>query len=308
MKSQEVKGIKIIEFDLAITLFEFIELFWNSWTYHEEFVEKVVYETVLSKDDWKNDNNDNEENEKKDQSIKIVSYSRVLNSNHPLPISLPWLPVYVSNKLKQTLKVSYCDNNNNNYGNFLNVEIIEKSVVDGIPLIDPPKVCTHWSIKEFVDEYDENMLNIKIHLYFEDSNAFNIITPLVELHSKNELTSYYHYWKESANFYIIERENEKIFTDSDSKEKKISNITCKDNENPNLNEVYDIINKMQVSNSCKIQKRKLIIHDTAHNGSLCFSKSNSSLFSSCASEQIEQQQQQQRNQGGIFQFFNFFCS
>ena len=41
------------------------------------------------------------------------------------------------------------------------------------------------------------------------------------------------YWKESANFYIIERENEKIFTDSDSKEKKISNIKRKDNENPN---------------------------------------------------------------------------
>jgi hypothetical protein len=297
------KGSKIIEFDLSITLLEFIELFWDDWKYHEEFVEKVVYETILSKDEWKNDNNDAANN----KSNKKLSFSREINTNHPLPISLPWLPVYVTNNLHQNIKVSYCDDNNNDNNNednnFLYVEILEKSNVQGIPLVDP-KVCTHWLLKEFVDECDEHMLNIKIHLYFEESNPFNIITPLVELHSKNELISYYNYWKESANFYIIELENDKIFTDSESTEKKVSNNSYnRNNQNPNLNEVYDIIHKMQASNSLKLQKRRLTITDTDRSGSLCFSKSNSSLFNSCASEQ-----EQNKNQGGFFQFFNFFCS
>ena len=131
-----------------------------------------------------------------DNKTKVVSYSREMSTNHPLPISLPWLPVYVTNKLKQTIKVSYNFDKTLKEENFFKFEIFEKSIVDGIPLVQP-KVWTDWVISEYPNE---DKIHIKIYLWFEDQNlsTFDVITPLVELHSSSELSKYFKLWQETS--------------------------------------------------------------------------------------------------------------
>jgi hypothetical protein len=167
--------------------------------------------------------------------------------------------------------------------------------VSGIPLIEP-KVCVHWILKEYVNDFDQDMLNIKMDLSFEEASSFNIITPLVISHSRAELSTYYRYWKESAQDYITDHENDNIFTDS--------HVTIKDNntiskthqtDDSKLKELYKIIKEIQLVSSK--QFRKLIIDKTESNPSQVFS---------CVSSNDENEK---RESDGFFSVFNnIFCS
>jgi len=283
---------KLTSFDLHCSLIEFLEFFWDGWDYHEEFVKKVVNEDVIDKEDW---SKSNDTNEIVDDDIKVLSFKRIFTSNHPLPVSLPWLPVYVTNHLVQTIKITYCNKNSKIHEKFVKADIYEVSTVSGIPLIEP-KVCTHWILKEYVNDFDQDMLNIKIDLSFEEASSFNIITPLVISHSKAELSTYYRNWKESAQEYITDHENDNIFTDS--------HVTIKDNktiskihqtDDSKLKELYKIIKEIQlVSNK---QFRKLIIDNT--------DKSPSQVFLCVGSND----ENEKRESDGFFSVFNnIFCS
>lgn len=290
MKEIVGRGNRLVAFDLACSIIEFVELFWNDWKWHEEFVKEVVHESIVSHEDWSKDNNVvNDSSDNKD--VLCVSFSRLLETNHPLPISLPWLPVHVANSLKQTIKITYCSKLPER---FYQIEIFEESLVKGIPLIDP-KVCTHWVLKEFVNDHDEDMLNIKIYLSFEGTNPFNLITPLVHSHSKTELTSYFKYWRESAEFAIIEKENDNIFTDSH--EPKYHNANTKNDNDNKLKEIISIINELQFFT--KKPFRKTIDDTELHysNGLICGGGSNTTTTNS-----------NDRETGFFSIFNNIFCS
>ena len=281
----------IASFDLHCSLIEFIEFFWDDWDYHEEFVKKAVREEVIFKDDW---SKSDDSKEIVDNDIKVLSMNRAFNSSHPLPISLPWLPVYVTNHLVQTIKITYCNKNSKFHEKFVKAEIFEVSAVSGIPLIEP-KVCTHWILKEYVNDFDQDMLNIKICLSFEDASSFNIITPLVISHSKAELSTYYQSWKESAKEYITEHENNNIFTDSHITIKDNSSISKMNNtDDSKLKELYKVIKDIQlVSNK---QFRKLIIDKT--------DKIPNKVFLCVSNDENEK-----KETDGIFSIFNnIFCS
>jgi len=157
--------------------------------------------------------------------VTTILYSRIIDTNHPLPITLPWLPLYVTNKLNQTMKISYRfnrnnENNNNNDNNnkrknFFKFEIYEKSIIDGIPLVQP-KVCHDWTLQE--DPFNEDKINIKIYLWFEDQNVstFDVISPLVELHSSAELSKYFKLWQDTA-FEAIKKYRENNNSSSNDK-------------------------------------------------------------------------------------------
>jgi hypothetical protein len=192
----------LTSFDLDCDLKEFVEIFWSTPDFHSTFVTSNIEEKVLSVSEWKYDSIVDKEND-----VTTILYSRIIDTNHPLPITLPWLPLYVTNKLNQTMKISYRfnrnnENNNNNDNNnkrknFFKFEIYEKSIIDGIPLVQP-KVCHDWTLQE--DPFNEEKINIKIYLWFEDQNdsTFDVISPLVELHSSAELSKYFKLWQDTA--------------------------------------------------------------------------------------------------------------
>ena len=153
-------------------------------------------------------------------------------------------------------------------------------------------MCTHWIFKEYVNDHDQDMLDIRVYISFEETSPFNLISPLVISHSKNELLTFFSLYKESAEFLIIERENDNIDTDS-HEPKKIHNTTKNDNDDNRLKEIISIINKMQFLR--KKQFRKSIIDDTelhGSNGVICGSNTNSN-----------------QTESGLFSIFNnIFCS
>ena len=283
---------KLTSFDLHCSLIEFLQFFWHDWDYHEEFVKKTVHEEVINKEDW---SISNDTNEIVVDDIKVLSFKRIFTSKHPLPVSLPWLPIHVTNQLIQTIKITYCNNNSKLHEKFVKAEIFEMSTVSGIPLIEP-KVCVHWILKEYVNDFDQDMLNIKMDLSFEEASSFNIITPLVISHSRAELSTYYRYWRESAQDYITDHENDNIFTDS--------HVTIKDNntiskihqtEDNKLKDLYKIIKEIQLVS--RKQFRKLIIDKTDSNPSQVFL---------CVSSNDENEK---RESDGFFSVFNnIFCS
>ena len=199
-KEDNHKGVvKLTSFDLDCDIEEFVEVFWSTPEFHSSFVTLSFDEKVLAVSEWIEEDNNKNNND----DVNVISYSRVINTNHPLPISLPWLPVYVTNQLKQTIKVSYnFDKNKNNSSNtsetrnFFKLEIYEKSVIDGIPLVQP-KVWTKYIVTEYPNE---DKISIKVYLWFEDQNnsSFDVISPLVEIHSSSELSKYFTLWKEKA--------------------------------------------------------------------------------------------------------------
>lgn len=234
-----VGGTSLTSFDLDCDLREFVEIFWSTAEFHSTFVTANIEEKVLSVSEWKDDSIVD-----KDNDVTTIRYNRTINTNHPLPITLPWLPLYVTNKLNQMIKISYTFNNNasNNDANnnkvkrkkFFKFEIYEKSIIDGIPLVQP-KVCHDWVIQEH--PLHEEKINIKIYLWFEDQNisTFDVISPLVELHSSAELSKYFKLWQDSALEAITKyRENNK------------NNI----NDNPfpktheNLKKVIDVLDEL----------------------------------------------------------------
>jgi hypothetical protein len=196
------KGVKLTSFDLDCDIEDFIEVFWSTPEFHSSFVTLSFDEKVLAVSEWIEEEEDNN-NKNNDDNVKVISYTRLINTNHPLPISLPWLPVYVTNQLKQTIQVSYnFSKNNNNISNisetrnFFKLEIYEKSVIDGIPWVQP-KVWTKYIVTEYPNE---EKISIKVYLWFEDQNnsSFDVISPLVEIHSSNELSKYFTLWREKA--------------------------------------------------------------------------------------------------------------
>ena len=179
---------KLIDFILPISIEEYIGLFWDESNFHYNFLLNTINETKIEVTLW-------------EKLANRTSFQRSIDSMHPLPYSLPWLPLSVKNHTLQTLHTKRNLRNND-----LTFYVTEDATINGIPYSEP-HVISEWKIES---NHLNNEISIIITLHFQYDNT-TMLESLIESNTKRELKKYYElYESESRNFINNLQTNRKI--------------------------------------------------------------------------------------------------
>jgi hypothetical protein len=86
--------INLTDIDIGISLSKFLEIAWEKGDFLKVFLEVEQHEVDVNITDWKDIS----------LSLNSVKCERTVSCLHPLPLSLPWLPLFVNSSNVQTMK------------------------------------------------------------------------------------------------------------------------------------------------------------------------------------------------------------
>ena len=158
---------------MEISMRYFLDIVWEKGDFLANFLEDEIQEKDVVISDWRNIASS-------DIIEKPVRYERTITSMHPLPISLPWLPLAISSTNIQTVEYD-CSR--------LQLRILEISVIKGIPFVEPT-IITEWTVKE----PSPNICHVSINLKFSYKKA-SMLQALVESNSRSELLKFFELWQ-----------------------------------------------------------------------------------------------------------------
>ena len=151
----------------------FLDIVWEKGDFLANFLEDEIQEKDVVISDWRNIASS-------DILEKPVRYERTITSMHPLPISLPWLPLAISSTNIQTVEYDCLK---------LQLRILEISVIKGIPFVEPT-IITEWT----VEEPSPTSCHVSVNLKFSYKKA-SVLQALVESNSKSELLRFFELWQ-----------------------------------------------------------------------------------------------------------------
>lgn len=160
--------VELVNFVLPLTLSQYISIFWDNAEYQTIFQSQRIQQTNIKFGQW---------SLVPDRNIK---YERVVRCIHPLPFSLPWLPVDV--KVKTTQRISQGDQKDV-------ILITESSRIKGIPYTEP-YIIVDWIITAVKDK--EIRCQLSLHFEYEKATFLKV---QIESNTFVELTKYFKYYK-----------------------------------------------------------------------------------------------------------------
>jgi VAD1 Analog of StAR-related lipid transfer domain len=161
----------LTEITLPTTLKQFVEIAWRSGDFMNEFLSEKLLEKEVLITDWSVISSRDDKN---------IKYERTISSQHPLPLSLPWLPLFVKSSNTQSLVYD---------SNCCSLHISEISTIKGLPFVDP-YIITEW----VVNEMPSGHCNVRISLRFKyDKQSW--LQGMVESQSRTELLKFFDMWE-----------------------------------------------------------------------------------------------------------------
>lgn len=164
-------GFKLSDIEIDVTLQKFIEIVWEKGDYLSKFLTDELLEKDVAITEWKS---------VRSSGADCVKFERAISSQHPLPISLPWLPLYIQSSNVQSLEYDRQRRL---------LRIVEMSTIKGLPFINP-YVITEWD----VNELPTGSCYAHVSLRFEYEKA-SWLQSMVESHSRTELLRFFAMWK-----------------------------------------------------------------------------------------------------------------
>jgi hypothetical protein len=92
--------INLADIDIDVSLKKFLEIAWEKGDFLKVFLEVEQHEQEVNITNWKDIS----------VSLNTVKYERIVNSLHPLPLQLPWLPLSVKSSNVQTMEYDSIEN------------------------------------------------------------------------------------------------------------------------------------------------------------------------------------------------------
>ena len=165
-------GNPLTDFAIRQSLEQFVETVWENGLFLQEFLNNKINERQIIIGDWANIT---------PADTDSVKYERAISAMHPLPISLPWLPMAVHSSNIQTIEY------NRSLSRLLIVEI---STIKGIPFVDPCLV-TEWNVVET----SASTCHAYITLRFQYETSSSWLKSMVESNSTAELIKFFENWE-----------------------------------------------------------------------------------------------------------------
>ena len=179
--------VELVNFVLPLNLKQYITIFWDNSDYQTIFLTQRILEKNVKFSPW---------------SIvpgRKLSYERIVRCTHPLPFSLPWLPVEV--KVKTTQRMTQGENKNI-------IHISEYSRVKGIPYTEP-YIVIDWTITAVRDK--EVKCQLSLHFEYEKVTFLKV---QIESNAFVELTKFFKSYKNdiSKKIVSIKHTNKQLLT------------------------------------------------------------------------------------------------
>ena len=166
-----VTDSNLTEIILPTTLKQFVDIAWRSGDFISEFLSEKLLEKEVLITEWGVISLPEEKN---------IKYERTISSQHPLPLSLPWLPLFVKSSNIQSLVYD---------SNRCSLHIAEISTIKGLPFVDP-YIITEWVVNEMPCGH----CNVRISLKFKyDKQSW--LQGMVESQSRTELLKFFDMWE-----------------------------------------------------------------------------------------------------------------
>lgn len=161
--------LDLTDLEIKLNLRQFLEIVWEKGDFLGQFLDEKLLEKEVLITDWKNIAT----------ATASVKYERTITSLHPLPLSLPWLPMFVNSSNTQTLEYD------SKKGKLL---IVEVSTIKGLPFVDP-YIITEWD----VTEKSKSSCDAHITLRFSYEKS-SWLQGMVESNSQAELIKFFEMW------------------------------------------------------------------------------------------------------------------
>lgn len=172
---EKLTGVDLAEIQIGVNLRKFTDIVWETADYITEFLIEKLYEKEIVVTEWTLISSPDDER---------VKYERTIDSQHPLPISLPWLPLFVQSSNVQCLEY---DSQHNN------LRIVETSVIKGLPFVEPC-IITEWDVHELPTSSCLARITLR-HSY--DKSSW--IQGMIESNSRTELIRFFQMWETNFN-------------------------------------------------------------------------------------------------------------
>lgn len=164
------------DFGLKCDLQTFVRLYWEGEEQHVDFLTTKLGETGIEITKWK----------MADRGWP----TREVKALHPLPIQLPWLPLHITNRCKQTLTFTAAKPNE--------LKVVERSAVNGIPFVQPYLIVT-WTI--IAKQEPTASLDITVDIAFE-YDVYTLLKSQVEFFATAAMIKYFDEWVPHATSLI----------------------------------------------------------------------------------------------------------
>ena len=172
---EKLTGVDLAEIQIGVNLRRFTDIVWEKPDYITEFLTEKLYEKEIVVTEWKIVSSPDDER---------VKYERTIDSQHPLPISLPWLPLFVQSSNVQCLEYDPAN---------CNLRIVEISVIKGLPFVEPC-IITEWDVHELPTALCLARITLR-HSY--DKSSW--IQGMIESNSRTELIRFFQMWETNFN-------------------------------------------------------------------------------------------------------------
>ena len=164
-------GNHLTDLEIRLTLQRFLEVVWEDGDYLIAFLQDKLLEKEVNISDWISVSPDD---------ATLLKYERTITSLHPLPLALPWLPLFVKSSNTQTLEYDLLHRQ---------LRIVEVSTIKGLPFVDP-YIITTWEVLET----STGSCEAHISLRFEyDKTSW--LQSMVESNSQAELIIFFEKWQ-----------------------------------------------------------------------------------------------------------------
>ena len=164
-------GSKLSDIEISVPLQKFVEIVWVTGEFLSNFLTDKLLEKDVAITEWKT---------VRSSGADRVKFERAISSQHPLPISLPWLPLFIESSNIQSLEYDHVRRI---------LRIVEISTIKGLPFVDP-FIITEWDVHEL----PTGNCRAHITLRFEYEKA-SWLQSMVESNSRTELVRFFEMWE-----------------------------------------------------------------------------------------------------------------
>lgn len=164
-------GSKLSDIEISVPLQKFVEIVWLNGDFLSTFLTDKLFEKDVSITEWKT---------VRSSGAERVKFERAISSQHPLPISLPWLPLFIESSNVQSLEYDHVHRM---------LRIVEVSTIKGLPFIDP-FIITEWDVHELPT--DSCQAHITLRFEYEKASW---LQSMVESNSRTELVRFFEMWE-----------------------------------------------------------------------------------------------------------------
>jgi VAD1 Analog of StAR-related lipid transfer domain len=164
-------GSKLSDIEISVPLQKFVEIVWVKGDFLSTFLIDKLLEKEVVITEWKT---------VRSSGAERVKFERAISSQHPLPISLPWLPLFIESSNIQSLEYDHTRRM---------LRIVEISTIKGLPFVDP-FIITEWDVHEL----PTGSCKAHITLRFEYAKS-SWLQSMVESNSRTELVRFFEMWE-----------------------------------------------------------------------------------------------------------------